>query len=584
MHERVTLRPRPSLAPVAAAAAGYLALALVWFRGVLPDIAGRVYGTGDVFNYVWRIWWWAGGFKQVEGATPLFAPNVFFPEGHHLAEAELSPINLIQAVAISKVFGPVVAWNAVVLVSFVLSGLAAYAYAREMRVGRAGAFLAGLVFSFAPYHSVHAYGHLPLMGIWVLPLGLIAVERMRRALAEDRRKSTLTWAALLGVAVAASAWSSLYYLVIFGCAFAIYGLARLWGEREGRLRRLAVLSAAFVFGAVLVFPQYMVIALSRGDGASMDWSITHLRGAAPYAFFIPSPFSPLLGRFTAPLLGRNVVENSLYLGALPMLLAAISLRRKRLGRDARALVILAVSAFVLSLGPFLFTATSIPVMLPIKAPGWLLAKYGLTTISNLPVPMPALPVAFLPLFSGMREYTRFGIIVLAAVSVLAGAGLDAILEVAARRAWRWAPAVLLAVAVAVVAVDFVPRSMTTSAQPTEADRWLGDQPGNGSVLTLPSPREVADQQVYATIFTRKPLAIGDATFLSAGVLTDVAALGKFPDDAGRGVIDRRGVQWVVWRRAVAGPMPDPPEWLTLRAHLREYDIYEVIELPAVDPE
>src|SRR5205085_1995560 len=71
---------------------------------------------------------------------------------------------------------PVAIYNLAVLSSFVLSALAMYALARRLRCRPPAAFVAGLVYAFAPLHLAHLT-HLGLLSVQYFPLagaGLLA--------------------------------------------------------------------------------------------------------------------------------------------------------------------------------------------------------------------------------------------------------------------------------------------------------------------------------------------------------------------------------------------------------------------------
>ena len=55
--------------------------------------------------------------------------------------------------------GPVVAWNAVVLLSYVLAGGATCWWLRSLGLERAAALAGGLAFALAPYRVMQSTGH-----------------------------------------------------------------------------------------------------------------------------------------------------------------------------------------------------------------------------------------------------------------------------------------------------------------------------------------------------------------------------------------------------------------------------------------
>src|SRR5262245_32468841 len=117
------------------------------------------------------------------GATIVFALPVLLSPHERIFGGEIvgrhhDPLTVIQQFAqggvrglyrqpltddvgawLSRVFGPVAAYNAVVLATFPLAALGAYALARYLRLPHRGSLVAGLIFAFAPVHVAHAAYH-----------------------------------------------------------------------------------------------------------------------------------------------------------------------------------------------------------------------------------------------------------------------------------------------------------------------------------------------------------------------------------------------------------------------------------------
>ena len=91
---------------------------------------------------------------------------------------------------VERLFGVVVAWNSVVLLSYVLAGGATCWWLRSLGLQRGAALLGGLAFALAPYRVMQSTGHLLGMMAFLLPLALLGFERGRDgevALAHARR-------------------------------------------------------------------------------------------------------------------------------------------------------------------------------------------------------------------------------------------------------------------------------------------------------------------------------------------------------------------------------------------------------------
>jgi hypothetical protein len=151
-----------------------------------------------------------------------------------------------------------------------------------------------------------------------------------------------------------------------------------------------------------------------------------LQSARPLSYFLPATVHPVFGGFTenflgSSLYGESLTEHALYLGWIPLVLAFIAYKswRKRRKEIKVGTVPFGDSPYFMEnfyIGFFVWLA--IIACLFSQPPWW--------QIGPLKIFMPSFFMyKLLPMF---RAYCRFGILVMLAVSVLAGFGLKFILE------------------------------------------------------------------------------------------------------------------------------------------------------------
>jgi hypothetical protein len=114
------------------------------------DPGGTVMSPGvDTNLFIWTLEWNAHAF--LHRPTALFEANTFFPFHDSLAFSEnLIGSSIIAAPIIWLGGGSVLAMNLVALTSIPLSALGAFLIARELDASRHAALVAGVVFGFAP--------------------------------------------------------------------------------------------------------------------------------------------------------------------------------------------------------------------------------------------------------------------------------------------------------------------------------------------------------------------------------------------------------------------------------------------------
>jgi hypothetical protein len=75
-------------------------------------------------------------------------------------------------------FNLLAVYNLMVVLSFVAAGLGTYWLVHYLTGSRPGAFVAGLIFTFAPYHFAHLLGQLNLTSLQWIPFYILALFKL----------------------------------------------------------------------------------------------------------------------------------------------------------------------------------------------------------------------------------------------------------------------------------------------------------------------------------------------------------------------------------------------------------------------
>ena len=103
--------------------------------------------------------------------------NIFHPHPLALAYSEhFLPAGAAGAAGLLVTANPILGYNLVFLSTFVLSGLGMFLFARELTGRRAGAFVAGLAYAFAPYR-IASLPHLQVLSSAWMPFVLFGFRR-----------------------------------------------------------------------------------------------------------------------------------------------------------------------------------------------------------------------------------------------------------------------------------------------------------------------------------------------------------------------------------------------------------------------
>jgi hypothetical protein len=319
--------------------------------------------TSDSFLSLWYMWWYGRALEQ--GLDPSRTNMLYglLPDVQVLIS---SVVNGLMMWPVIKLFGPLVAYNLAILISFPLAGFFTYKLADEVLEGRSrlAAFAAGFFFTFSTFHFYRVEGHLGIVTTQWLSFYLWRLICLQR---RPGWRNAL-WA---GLGLALAGLSDLYYLGYFVIPVTVFFV--VWfgiAERRTfwRWPNLRYFALAFGLGLAAIAPFYSAflnldpdIRQSVSDRASdvRDFSADLL------AFFFPTAQNPVFGSLTAPLYNNFKssfpIEEAVFPGyiVLALGLAALFLKTE-LGRPFRQMRLflagLTLTGFILALGPRLHLA------------------------------------------------------------------------------------------------------------------------------------------------------------------------------------------------------------------------------------
>ena len=363
-------------------------------------------------------------------------------------------------VGLARLFGGVIAFNFVVLITFPLATLFAYLLARKLELGTATSVLASFAYGFAPFHLAHAAYHPHVSQTQWLPLYLLAL-----ILCLER------WTVLRGVLLALATTLlifSNFYAGLIGAVLTPAAILLFWSsQHRGHLREAVrpLLATTLTLGTMAGLGVAYAFRLGSGMFNNPRFIFPYddlFRYCARWwSYLVPPVDHPLFGAIARSIwwnhdIRTGLVEQQVYLGYGMIAMAIVALlaywRGERDGSHAfvPALTGVALIAFYFSLPP---------------EGHW------------LPLPRPsALLHHWLPMF---RAHARFGLVVQLMVFLLAAIGLATLVDKRTRRA-RSAAIVLLSLAVIELAP--LPPWRWHWVLPTAAHRWIDGHPAKMRVL------------------------------------------------------------------------------------------------------
>ena len=338
----------------AAATLLYAAVALVWTwplaLGLTRDLPADY---GDPLLNCWILSW-----DVTHVGRGLWNANIFYPHPlalgyseHLLAEAaQIAPVYALTG-------NPILCYNLLFLSTFVVAGVGMYLLARELTGSRSGAAVAGLAFAFAPYR-VASLPHLQVLSSAWMPLTLFG---FRRYFATDRVRA---------LAGAGAAWtlqnlSCGYYLLFFSPAVLLYLTWEVLVRRRtiGR-RQVAAVAATCLATALVTAPFLFGYAELRrhGFGPRLLPDVEKF-SADVYAYLTGDPKLDVWG---SVLRGFSKPEGALFPGVTVAILAALG---ARLPRALAPLAVVAIPLFGIHVPLIKMTSVS-------RTLGWMTVASG----------------------------------------------------------------------------------------------------------------------------------------------------------------------------------------------------------------
>jgi hypothetical protein len=487
---------------VAAAAAVFAALAVILTWPQAVQLAGISTHPDSLFN-LWRLAWIA---HALGGGHRLFDANIFWPEHHTFAYSDaMLAEGVLGAPLLWAGMSTPVALNLLLLVSFVFSGMAAWALVRHLTGSWISGIVAGVIFAFAPFRFDH-YGHFELLWSGWMPL---AVLTLVRAIEEGR----FGWGLATGVLLALQVLSSIYYGVFLAVVLAVVaivlGLAR---PRSLRPRAAAGFVAGGALAAAMLVPYSLPYHSAKERVGTRPDALVAYWSAGPKQFLAATPGNWLYGGI-ADRFGRH--EKRLFPGLVATLLAGIALWPPI---DRRRLAL----------------ATGLVVSVDLS-----LGTNGIT--------YPLLR-GTVEVFQGLRVPARAAQVMLLSVAALAGFGLARI-EPWFRRRRRAAASATLLVSLLALEYATMPVPLAPAPPALPVSTWLAGQP-DGVVVGLPLPADVTvpryDMEfMYQSTFHWKPLVNGSSGNDSPRYYELMKSVGGVPSDAGIDALRDLGVRYVI---------------------------------------
>lgn len=452
---------------------------------------------------VWMLWWVARQLSQ--GVTPFYTDQIFYPGGASLFWQTVMAANGLLMTPVTLMFGPITAFNTLALLTFVASGWSMALLAEAVTRHRWGAWLAGALYTFAPFHVWMAYwGFAERLSIQYFPILIYALWDL-----SQRPRWRGVW---LGAFAFLGAFFSSHYYGLFSLTYVVIWFGVLiWQHRHDRVWCRQLLMRMLVMAVVVATPilpfAWSLIApgkpVPNSDGVALsDYLVRQIEfSATPLTLLTPAITHPWWG--DAVLAWYRQYSPSYWpisLGFVVLILAIAGLLWTRRTLASWWWIMPAIM-LVLSFGPRAI---------------WLGYNTG--------IPLPYDILNFIPLVKLGQRPNHFLLLVLVHLALFAAMAIRHAATTLTRPR-IWATVVVLVAVVELFALPLTP------VAPTKTVVYDAIPANSGAVLTIPFDLDDGNN-MYAQWYTQRPGVTGylprtNPELVNTGLLTKADGVVQF---------------------------------------------------------
>ncbi len=501
----------------------------------------------NVFESIGYLDWYKRALFDQQ-VSPLFNPDIFYPDGWDLRFSVVPPLFLILLAPITAVLGSVTTYNLIIMGSTIIAAFGVYTLHKAMGGGLFGGIYAGMLYGFYPNRQVYMSGFLNLLlaSVW-LPWMLLGIHQA--VYQPARRKRWLLFAALCYALSISAAWQ---YTYISTLAVLLYG-GVLIGTRLRREWRDWVKPILLAIGTIILIAGPSLIIGFQGRSSisnTAEFTLEDLTitSSSLERFLLPSAMNPLTWKLTREMFPQGIGENSMvFLGYMTFFLLLWALWRWRPWRKPEwALLTLAGGAMLFMVGPFLKwmdTPITLPMLNMVNYQG--IGSLLLNADGGIKIPMPALLIyKLLPPFKTFHHFGRIGMLVALGVGILAGLGLTTFIN----KRQKMATLVMgtLAVGVLLMEINMQPHADVTSiaGMQRDVDTWLASQKEQSVIIEYPLAYASKSQSLYH-VGTHQQKMVHGYALPPQRYAEMLPTLEQWPDEAAINLLTEIGVDYVL---------------------------------------
>lgn len=370
------------------------------------DLKDTYLGSGEVVFWSNYFWWF--DFSTSNFLNPLRDNYIFYPIGLSMTDG-IFPMMLFAP--LTRFLGATVSYNIYLISTFALAGLGMFLLSRKLSISYLSSVMAGIIFAFFPFHFGAAMGHLHAFSIMWIPFFALAATNFI-----DRPSLRNTFIAAFTFAITAlTSWTVAVMAALYFAIFLLFNYKELFKKSSFfRLIQFVCISTFLMIPGL--YP--LISEISTGEYTKpVNEFIKY--SADLLSFITPSPLHPIWGSYFKNANSNftgNISENMMFVGFSVLLFAVTGAVVSRKNNHARIMIFVTLFFLVLSLGPVLHIAGS-----------------DHFTENNITVKLPGMLEAYLPVLDMIRVPSRYIVMIMFGLSILAAFGMDHIARILSQK-------------------------------------------------------------------------------------------------------------------------------------------------------
>lgn len=485
----------------------YLGLSLVFasrfFQILHPGSFAITEGDPMLMN--WTLQWVSRAL--VHDPAQLFAGNTFYPYAHAAVLSDtMLPLAILNVPVRLFTDNPWIGHNLLIVLAYYLSCVWGAWLSREVTGSEVAAVWGGIFWGFL-FYRVHQIGHLQMLSFQGIPAAAALLLRFWK---RPGVRTALLFTLMFVVQALVSWYLAFIMAVILGVVMLFHPRRETLAPRALKLYILiAVVAAAAIVPVALPYRA----AFADSTLAERQNLVNSFGDAVHLADFVTPPTPTLAGQLIKDNKYWIWGENTLYIGVVPLALAALALGLGGMGRMGGTG----------GMGRMVMTGLALVVV------GYVLALGFVSPSLHIPLPLHYIARVF-PMVAGLRATQRFAIVVYAGVLLLSSCGLAALVRTWSARAQTAACAVVCGLFL----LEVFPFTL-----PVHADNVYAVSAPDRAIAAYQRSRPTPLTVLHLPInYFREPYPVSEATYMLDSTAHWANILNGFSGGVPKGFMDR----------------------------------------------